>query len=151
MPRTRWIQYSSLLLCFSLPWQIAHAETQYCNERFGFCVQYPSDFKKEPEPANGDGQAFYDAQGFSLIVSGMNNVMDYTIDGLCKNQRRQFDKITYQARGKTWCVLSGYKNQNILYLKFYLNTLYLEYPKKLRSHYRNTVTRIVQSFTPSEL
>jgi len=134
----------------------ALADTRYCNERFGFCVSYPAQFKKEAGPDNGDGQAFYDAQGFSLIVSGMNNVMDYDLNGLLKSQRKDFDKITYQAQGKNWFVLSGYKNQTILYMKFYLNPqtinhLHLQYPKTLSRHYRDTVTRIVKSFTPGQL
>jgi hypothetical protein len=86
----------------------------------------------------------------------MNNVMDYDLNGLLKSQRKDFDKITYQAQGKNWFVLSGYKNQSILYMKFYLNRqtinhLHLQYPKTLSRHYHDTVTRIVKSFTPGQL
>ncbi len=134
----------------------ARADTRYCNERFGFCLNYPAHFKTAPASANGDGEAFYDDQGFSLIVSAINNVMDYDLNRLLHAQRQDFDSITYQAQGKNWFVLSGYKGQTILYMKFYLNLqtiqhLHLQYPKARAKHYRNTVTNIVKSFTPGEL
>ena len=152
MPLLKFICYA---LLFSIGMK-AQAENRYCNERFDFCVSYPADFKKEAEPANGDGQAFYDAQGFSMIVSGMNNVMDYTLRGLLTSQRRDFDRITYQAKGKNWFVLSGYKGNTILYVKFYLNpqtinAFYLQYPKNLQTTYAPLVTQIVKSFTPGAL
>ncbi len=145
-----------IVITYMLLASAALADTRYCNERFGFCVSYPTQFKMHPAPDNGDGQAFYDEQGFSLIVSGINNVMDDDLDRLLKSQRKDFDQITYQARGKNWFVLSGYRQQSILYVKFYLNPqtiqhLQIRYPTVYAKHYRNTVTAIVKSFTPGEL
>ncbi len=145
-----------LLAALSGVFTLAHADTRYCNARFGFCVSYPVDFKKEIEPANGDGQAFYDARGFSMIVSGMNNVLEYDLNSLEKSQHTAFDKITYQVRGKNWIVLSGYKKDTILYEKFYLNPqtinyLHLQYPKAMNTTYQTTVTQIVKSFSPGTL
>ncbi|MRI63853.1 hypothetical protein EDM00_07605 [Ornithobacterium rhinotracheale] len=31
---------------------------EYCNNRFDICMNYPSNFKPEPEPTNGDGRVF---------------------------------------------------------------------------------------------
>lgn len=33
---------------------------EYCNNRFDMCINYPSNFKPEPEPTNGDGRVFSD-------------------------------------------------------------------------------------------
>lgn len=129
---------------------------EYCNERYGFCVNYPSNLKKERPPDNGDGQRFNDGKGFLMIVSGINNGLDDNLKTEMASQSKYFDKITYQTYKDNWFVLSGYKGSNILYLKTYvgrssINHLYIQFPSSQKSEYDNVVTKISKSFKSGNL
>lgn len=129
---------------------------EYCNERYGFCVNYPSNFKKERPPDNGDGQRFNDGKGFLMIVSGINNGLDDNLKTEMASQSKDFDKITYQTYKNNWFVLSGYKGSNILYLKTYvgrssINHLYIQFPSSQKNEYDNIVTKISKSFKSGNL
>ncbi len=129
---------------------------RYCNGRFGFCIDYPTRLVPEPEPDNGDGKRFYDSEGFLMIASGINNANDDTLLGEMRSQARDFDKITYRAKGKDWFVLSGTKGTHILYRKAYvgpdaINHLFIEYPADLKKKYGPVVTKVSRSFQPGEL
>lgn len=135
---------------------LAENYTRYCNDRFGFCVDYPVSFGMKPAPANGDGRIFYDDNGFRLIASGINNVLDDTPENELKNREKDFDTITYRKQEKTWYVLSGYRGNDILYVKSLvgkhsINTLYLQYPTAMKGDYDATVNHIVKSFLPGNL
>jgi len=129
---------------------------QYCNDRYGFCVDYPSSLTMDPPPANGDGRRFHDPNGFLLIVSGINNVLDDTVETEMKSQSKDIEKITYRSEGKNWFVLSGYKGSDVVYLKTYVgegavNHLYIKYPAQKKADYTETVTIISRSFKPGDL
>jgi hypothetical protein len=135
---------------------MAQSYKKYCNPRFGFCVAYPVHFGLEPAPVNNDGRAFYDGQGLRMSASGSNNVMDETLESERGSQERQFDSISYRTGGTNWYVLSGYKGNEIIYLKTYVgqgssNHLYISYPARLQAEYQDVVTRISRSFTPGRL
>ena len=128
----------------------------YCNERYGFCVKYPNYFKLKPSPENGDGQEFYDGKGFSMSVSGINNVTNDNLITEMNSQRKNFDNITYQINKNNWFVLSGYKGSNIVYLKTYVgrssvNHLYIQFPSSQKNEYDNIVTNISKSFKSGNL
>ncbi|MDD5393877.1 MAG: hypothetical protein PHE17_12735 [Thiothrix sp.] len=144
-----------LLLWLSLP-AFATDYTNYCNDRFGFCVDYPSSFSMEPPPENDDGRRFHDRHGFQMTASGINNVLDATVASEMKSTVGDFDTVTYRKKGSNWYALSGYKGRDILYVKSYvgqsaINTLYLQYPKALKTNYDASVSRIVKSFVPGDL
>jgi hypothetical protein len=129
---------------------------QYSNERYGFCIEHPTAVTIDPPPTNGDGRRFHDPYGFLMIISGTNNTLDYTIETEMKSQSKDLEKITYQAKGKNWFVLSGYKGPDIVYLKTYvgeaaINHLYIKYPALKKEVYAETVTRISRSFKPGDL
>jgi len=129
---------------------------EYCNERYGFCVNYPSNLKKERPPDNGDGQRFKDGKGFLMIVSGTNNALDDNLKTEMASQSKDFDKITYQTYKNNWFVLSGYKGSNIVYLKTYvgrssINHLYIQFPSSQKNEYDNIVTIISRSFKSGNL
>jgi len=129
---------------------------RYCNPRFGLCVDYPMRLVMEPESTNGDGRRLHDSKGFLMIVSGINNVTNDSLESEMQYQQKGFDQITYRAIWKNWFVLSGRKGDCILYRKTYIGTgttnhLSLEYPISLKREYNPIVTRISRSFTPGEL
>lgn len=128
----------------------------YCNDRFGFCVDYPEYFGMEPAPENNDGRKFYDRDGFQMTASGINNVLDGTLESEMKERETDFDSVTYRKQDKGWYALSGYKGDDILYVKSFvgqhsISTLYLQYPTAMKSDYDRTVSHIVKSFVPGDL
>jgi hypothetical protein len=129
---------------------------QYCNARFGFCADYPRDLIMEPPPENGDGRRFRDTNGFLLVISGINNVLEETVDSELKSDLKSFKKVMYQSKGKNWFVLSGFQGLNVVYLKTFvgkgaINHLTITYPAARKAAYPETVTRISRSFKPGDL
>ncbi|MDV3002479.1 MAG: hypothetical protein N5P05_004134 (plasmid) [Chroococcopsis gigantea SAG 12.99] len=129
---------------------------RYCNGRFGFCFDYPKNVKREHPPINGAGITFINNDGLQIEGGGINNVLNYTLDDDKKMTAQNFDRITYEAKGNNWYVLSGYQKENIVYCKTYLgkgsiNSLYIKYPKSLKKKYDLLVSRVSLSFKPSNL
>ena len=58
-----------LALALAIP-VFASGYANYCNSRYGFCVDYPANFGMEPAPVNNDGRVFYDGEGFRMTASG---------------------------------------------------------------------------------
>jgi hypothetical protein len=75
----------------------AAADTRYCNSRFGFCVEYPSEFGSEPAPDNNDGRVFFDRNGFRMTAAGINNVTDETLKSEIEGFLDRFDTVTYRT------------------------------------------------------
>lgn len=134
----------------------AQEYSKYCNDRYGFCIDYPKDIGIEPAPDNNDGRRFYDRNGFFMTASGINNVTNETSQSEMQSQKKDFNVITYQTTGKNWFILSGYKDNNILYIKTYvgngsINHLYIQYPIYLKAEYDEVVIRISRSFKPGSI
>lgn len=134
----------------------ATADSHYCNSRYGFCVDYPSHFGIGPAPDNNDGRVIYDRDGLRITASGSNNVMDNTLKSAMESSKDNFDTITYRKLGDNWFALSGYKGNNIIYIKTWvgpgsINSLYLQYPSAMKADYDDIVKKIVRSFRPGDL
>ena len=155
--------YSNLRLCLVLVistyvclLQAGQSFLRYDNDRFGFSLEYPADFKLEQPPYNGDGQIFHDDHGFTMTASARNNLNDDTLASELKSDLEFFDKITYRTKGKNWLVLSGIKDKQILYIKAYvgkgaINYIDIRYPEKDAAIYESILTRIAHSFKPGNL
>ncbi len=144
-----------LLTSYAVPLR-AQQYDRYCNARYGFCVSYPSNFRREPPPVNDDGRRFDGPNGLIMTASGINNVSDGTLETEMRSESESFDRITYRAKGKNWFVLSGHKGVNIGYLKAFvgsgsMNHLIIEYPASLRAKYAGLVARVGRSFKPGNL
>ena len=142
-----------LLVGFISQINAQQAYTKYCNSRFGFCVSYPVNFGMSPAPDNNDGREFYNREGFSMTASGMYNVLENSLKAEMKSQEEDFDTVTYRKVKNNWYVLSGYKDDNILYLKTYMGKetiyhLYIRYPARLKKEYDKVVSRVSRSFKP---
>jgi len=138
----------------------SHASAQsyasYSNERFGFTLSYPGDFKMDPPPANGDGGRFTNALGISITASGSNNALEDSISTKMEALTPWFDSITYRAKGKNWFVLSGFKGKDVLYMKVFvgkgsINQLWIQHPATLTKTFAAATARIVSSFKPGDL
>lgn len=152
----RWIFLLALIsVAASLPaWSGDY--TRCCNERYGFCVEHPSALAVDRPPANRDGRRWHDPHGFQMVVSGINNVLDDTVESEMKSQARDIEPIAYRTKGRNWFVLSGRKGSDIVYLKTYvgrgaINQLSITYPATRGAGYAEVAARISRSFTPGDL
>ncbi|HEX7454245.1 MAG TPA: hypothetical protein VF294_18260 [Polyangiaceae bacterium] len=69
----------------------------YCNDRFQFCVKYPTRLRAEPPPINGDGQSWSSPDGAIQMSAWGMHLGDQTLDSLWKES-------TAPAAGKTFTV-----------------------------------------------
>jgi hypothetical protein len=147
----------SIALTLSHPqYSLAQTLNKYCNTRYGFCVNYPSYLSPDIPPQNGDGQKFFIKKGLTMTVSGSNNVLNYSLHQIMTSQKTELDRITYQHQSKNYFILSGYKQNQIIYIKIYIgsgsiNSLHLNYPLQLKTKYDRIITKISQSFQPGNL
>jgi hypothetical protein len=141
---------------------------KYCNARFGFCVYYPASVgwrdkqgvwhegHEAASPENNDGSRFDNGNGLEVTVSGINNTSHDTLKSEMTSARKDFDRITYRAKGKNWFILKGQKADVIIFLKTYIgrgsvNHLRIEVPFPLRKGYSQVVSDIAGSFSPGRL
>lgn len=71
------------------------------------------------------------------------------------SQEEDFDTVTYCNVKNNWYVLSGYKDDNILYIKTYMGKeniyhLYIRYPISLKKEYDEIVLEASRSFKPNQ-
>ena len=123
----------------------------YRNDRFGFSVAVPAPFGMDPAPDNDDGRRFFDREGCSITVYGSHNVLDATVASEMEDRKSfSFDSVTYERKGKDWFVLSGFKDDDIVYSKVFVGdtliTLHISYPADLKADYDETVASVVKSF-----
>lgn len=69
----------------------------YCNDRFHFCVEYPTRLRAEPPPINDDGQSWSSPDGTIQMSAWGMHLGDQTLDSLWKES-------TAPAEGKTFTV-----------------------------------------------
>lgn len=128
----------------------------YTNNRFGFSIEYPSNFKMGQVPTNNDGRQFSDGQ-CNITVFGSNNAMNETLnDNFSEAAIDVPHSISYQVHKKNYYILSYIKGNNIVYIKTFLNhgaftQLNITYPSSLKSKYDPIVAHLVQTFTPGHV
>ncbi len=99
--------------------------SNYCNGRFNFCVQYPSElFLTTPPPSNNDGRTFISKDGtIQLIVFGtyqlhwtLPETFDMALHAI-KSQQTESDWMSSQILGKQYFEISGTVEGNYYYRK----------------------------------
>ncbi len=146
---------SVLLFGFVTQVNAQQSYTKYCNARYGFCVEYPVNFGKEPTPTNNDGRAFYDGEGYFMRAYGSHNALEHSFKDEMRYEEKGFDIVTYRAAKNNWYVLSGYKDDDIIYIKTYMSKdkrvfyhLRIKYPAKYKTEYNKIVSKASKSFKP---
>lgn len=133
---------------------------QYCNVRFGYCVDYPNFLNPQPESANGDGRIFINEKGeevlrvfgrFNLDAEGETISLERQYNTDIKDNLKKKNNITYKNLGKTFFVISGYRNGKIFYQKTILKNdafafAFLQYPTNDKEIYDKISTEIFKSF-----
>jgi hypothetical protein len=141
---------------------------QYCNDRFGFCLDHPSILKKYFSE-NGDGITLQignlssqSNNAFKINVYGSPHgnmdIAPHTVKDIMNSAKKRVTKITFQKKKDNWFALSGYidSGDTIFYEKTYVgkqnsNTLMIQYPKKYKKRFDNVVNRVVASFKQGDL
>ncbi|MBY6115778.1 hypothetical protein KUW09_15425 [Mameliella alba] len=115
--------------------------------RFDVHADLPGGYDMGPRPGNDDGRAFFYADGAEIRLWG-----GWVMDSLAAERRSRLGfyladgaRVTYEASGRDWFVLSGYDGDVIFYLRVEqgrtcggeeaLAYLELRYPEHLRSTY----------------
>lgn len=133
---------------------------QYCNARFEYCIAYPDFLHPQPESQNGDGRIFNNKNGKEVLrVFGRLNLDEegdiislekqYKTD--IQENKNKNNIITYKKLGKTFFVISGYRNGKISYQKTIFKKdafafAILEYSEKEKSVYNKVSTQLFNSF-----
>ena len=130
----------------------------YHNDRYGTTIDYPDSFKPQPPPDSDDGRAFKSADGANFIVSASYNALDFNVakyrDFIVKNLDPDA-KVTYEAHGDNWFVISGTKGADIFYERHLLShgaqmteNFVISYPAALKQTYDPISARMAKSFRP---
>jgi hypothetical protein len=133
----------------------------YCNSRFGFCIDYPSNkLFPQGESANGDGQIFTsedtettlwvyrDFRDNAYVEDEFTIKSVFNSDIQTNNPNRS---ITYKQLGTDYYVVSGYNEDKIFYQKTMITdkglaTSLIEYPESEREYYDKVSETIFTSF-----
>ena len=131
----------------------------YHNQRFDFCVEYPSNFLNPTgESENHDGSTFANANESSeMRASGIYNALDESIAEAFERATERnvyYDdekKVTYKLQKDNWFVVSGNYNESIFYVKSILvddtfYTLYFEYHSSETDQFDEIIKRTTKNF-----
>jgi hypothetical protein len=134
----------------------------YVNDRFGFSVSYPADvFAMQPPPENNDGRTLISADSAKILVFAGYNVDKQTLQSKRASLTGgDYPRITYNATGRDWFVVSGHRTiggvDSIFYEKYIVSTgsdtidsLIVTYPAALKARYDPSVDRVAASFKGS--
>ena len=131
----------------------------YVNDRFGTSLSYPADvFVMQPPPENDDGRTLVAADGAKVLVFGGYNVDSETLASKRASLTGDdYRRVTYNATGKNWFVVSGHRAiggvESIFYEKYIVSaasetvhSLIVTYPAKSTARYDPIVNRLAASF-----
>lgn len=139
----------------------AYTFETYCNSRFGFCIDYPSNkLIPQDESANGDGQIFTSEDTESTLWvyrdfrdnAGIEE--EFNIESAFESDIQTNDpnhSITYKKLGSDYYVVSGYNEGKIFHQKTMMTdkglaTSLIEYPESEREYYDKVSETIFTSF-----
>lgn len=95
----------------------------YCNERFHYCIEYPSGFVGQSESLSGDGQRFISSDQQALITTYgflVQNLSDFQVNlETSYFEILKTKNVTYKVKKKDFFIASGYEaDGRIFYKKF---------------------------------
>lgn len=131
----------------------------YHNQRFGYRLDYPADFRPQPEAANGDGRRFTSPDGQAVLsVYAGYNVLDGGLAADRKIAREGWQEkhatLTLDQLTRTGYVLSGQVKDRIFYEKTVLKnntltTFVWEYPTARKAALDVVIRHTIQTLQPS--
>lgn len=126
-------------------------EITYKNERFGTKASFPSEAfpQKLPAPVEGDGLAWASPDGAQIFIYARENAGGETPKTVIRT-RGQTDDVTYKASGRSWAVVSGYRDGKIFYERYIfrgdlIHSVAIRYPRDERATYDKLVGPVTMS------
>lgn len=88
------IAFSFFFFVLGIGAAFAQGPLEYCNNRFGFCVEYPGGLHlAEDRPINGDGIILEADNGaVKVVIAGSHNVMDWTSEKIYSFEKEAFQE-----------------------------------------------------------
>lgn len=151
------LAFAAMVIAALLTAGAARADTWqlYQNDRYGTTIDYPDIFRMQPPPDADDGRTFKSADGAVFKVAASYNALDFTIasyrDFVIKNLDRG-SRVTYEAHGDNWFVISGTNGGELFYEKHVLShaaqmteEFVISYPAAVKQTYDPIVARMAKS------
>src|SRR5579859_1039708 len=131
---------------------------EYTNSRYGFTVLWPSAFRAQPPPEDGDGGEWISPDGQVVLAAyGSNNVLNYSPQE-DEASDASLISVVYSNVSGNIVTVSGYKNggRTIVYQRDVvgpgsIDTLYWSYPASQKAQWDTAVTLTALSFRPGDL
>jgi hypothetical protein len=129
----------------------------YCNARFQFCIDYPSNFVMQSPPDNDDGRTLKSKDGLvKMLVYGSNNSLMEKLETRFNAESTSSDsrKVSYKLFKPDFFVISGIENNRVFYQKVLFKndeykTFLISYPTTLKKTYDPITAKIALSFKHS--
>jgi serine/threonine protein kinase len=131
---------------------------EYANSRYGFTALWPSSFRAQAQPEDGDGQVWTSPDGQVLLTAyGTNNVLNYSPEQDEAADARLLS-ATYVNISGDIVTVSGYKDngRTIVYERDVvgpgsIDTLYWSYPANQKAQWNAAVTQTALTFQPGNV
>ena len=129
--------------------------------QFGFSYSFPESFFSSAEGDGKPGFHYFAAKPVDakFFVGAWDNRDDATPEHFKRwmiTNAGGYEEVTYQPRGRSWFVLSGYRGEQIYYEKVMfscsghvVNILAIAYPTAERTLFDPIVERMEDTFKPS--
>ena len=148
----------ALLLTLSSSVMAQGAMLHYCNAKFSYCTDYPSNLIMQPAPDNDDGRTFKSKDGLvKMLVYGSPNSLMEKLETRFKAESSSSAtrKVTYKLFRPDLFVISGVENKNVFYQKVLFKndeykTFLISYPLAQHKKYDPITTEIAASFKHSK-
>ena len=120
-------------------------QVTYENERFGTKASFPSEaFPQQlPAPVEGDGFGWASPDGAQIFIYARQNSGSETPSSIIRDRDR-VDNVTYDASGRRWAVVSGYRDGKVFYERYIfrgnlIHSVAIRYPQDERATYDKLV------------
>jgi surface antigen len=131
---------------------------KYTNPRYGFTMLWPSSFRAQPPPTDGDGQTWTSPDGQVLLSAyGANNIFNYS-PGQDEAIDARSMSVVYDNISGNVVTVSGYKDsgRTIVYQRDVvgpgtIDTLHWSYPASHKARWDATVSLTARTFQPGDV
>ena len=130
---------------------------KYNNARFGFSIEYPSDFVVKGDPANGDGVILSSKDGSGEITaSGGNNVLGDTATSYYNDLISEHSNASYKKVQNNLVIVSWLEGDKIVYQKSIVGagtiyTFVIKYPNNQKEKYDTIINHLTETFKTDKL
>lgn len=159
MKRKQFACLVGLVICLASGGEASAGEPYktYFNTRYEYYVDYPASFVPQGEAMNRDGQVFLSPEKDAelrvyarICIDNVDDTPAHYLDGAKAEEKKGEHSLNYQAKGKDFAVISGYRKDKVFYNKVltdgtWCTTMEFSYAKTQKAKYDAMVGRIANS------